>query len=193
MAALGHNRLWINALDMLAIRRSSDKDTLTTVKHSLAAGVAVTCPKCSETFNCYATPASLNAAEKVLVGIYGETVQGIWSTRRRRRRYDALIREFPAPGPETIDQVAGFRLLARLCGLPEFVRRSRLFHFCLSKRGISEFLGIPSASGASVADEVFICLTNCVEMMLRLLAQSLVCRVACIRMPLPGKRHSSRL
>ncbi len=51
---------------MLAIRRSADNGFFS-AKHSLVAGPGVTCPKCSETFNLYATPASVEAAEKVLV------------------------------------------------------------------------------------------------------------------------------
>jgi DnaJ-domain-containing protein 1 len=52
---------------MLAIRRSADNGHFAVFKHDLVAGPIVTCPKCSETFNLYAAPASLEAAEKVLI------------------------------------------------------------------------------------------------------------------------------
>ena len=51
---------------MIAIRQSADKGFFAALKDRVA-GPAVTCPNCSETFNFYCTPGSIEAAEKMLV------------------------------------------------------------------------------------------------------------------------------
>jgi DnaJ domain len=52
---------------MLAIKRSADKFFFSATKYNLVAGPIVQCPVCYATFNLYATPASMVAAEKALV------------------------------------------------------------------------------------------------------------------------------
>jgi hypothetical protein len=54
---------------MLAIRHSAVNGNgfLTAIGRNLVAGPVVICPKCSESFNLYSTPASMRAAEKVLI------------------------------------------------------------------------------------------------------------------------------
>ena len=62
------NRLFfsLDPSDMIAIRRSADNGVFASQKQSFVAGPAVTCPNCSETFNLYATPESVEASEKAL-------------------------------------------------------------------------------------------------------------------------------
>jgi hypothetical protein len=52
---------------MLAIRRSTDNGLFAAFKYNLVPGPVVQCPNCAETFNLYATPASIGAAEEALV------------------------------------------------------------------------------------------------------------------------------